>query len=46
MDILIPAGDTPEYLKENNLTHDVFMTEDNIRIHYLLVIQAARRLKG
>ena len=33
MVILIPAGGiTPEYLKENNLTHDVFMTEDNIRI--------------
>lgn len=25
-------GITPEFLKENNLTHDVFMTEDNIRI--------------
>ena len=25
-------GITPEYLKENNLTHDIFMTEDNIRI--------------
>ena len=25
-------GITPEFLKDNNLTHDVFMTEDNIRI--------------
>ena len=29
-------GITPELLKEKNLTHDIFMTEDNIRIPFFI----------
>ena len=29
-------GITPELLKERNLTHDIFMTEDNIRIPFFM----------
>ena len=29
-------GITPELLKEKNLTHDIFMTEDNIRIPFFM----------